>query len=87
MELNVKPLKYCYITKRLLLLHVIDLQTQPQIDIFLNSLIDLLNVILIESPEFVFLVGDFYDRCQTWTDSHSQSELKTKLSKITILNK
>ena len=54
-------------------------QTQPEIDIFLNSLQDLLNVIFIESPESVFLVGDFNDRCQTWEDSHSQSELKTKL--------
>ena len=38
----------------------------------------LINNIVFDSPESLFILGDFNDRCIHWNDNHQTSELGTK---------
>ena len=48
-----------------------------------NTLIEhfqfVINMMIDKDPESIIILGDFNDRCLNWHDSHSQSELGTKL--------
>ena len=55
---------------------------QNQCNTFLDGLQDMINTMLIDSPESIVILGDFNDRCLTWDDNHNKSELGTKLKEL-----
>ena len=54
-------------------------QTAADRDSFLVKLEQSVSTVLEENPKSVVIVGDFNDRCVKWDDTHSSSELGTKL--------
>ena len=39
---------------------------------------------IAESPKAILLLGDFNDRCHSWSDSHTNSELGCQLYNLTL---
>ena len=53
--------------------------TVQNVDNFIDYLQDNLTEVYKRSPESIFLLGDFNDRCQVWESDHKDSDLKLKL--------
>ena len=49
-----------------------------EIDEFLNLFSQSYELVLQEPSDAIVIIGDFNDRCKTWTDDHSDSELGLK---------
>ena len=52
-------------------------------DLFLSDLESSLDRGIGEHPKAILLLGDFNDRCQSWSDSHNNSELGSQLVNLT----
>lgn len=54
-------------------------QSAADRDSFLLHLSQTISIVFEENPKSIVVMGDFNDRCVHWDDSHSTSELGTKL--------
>ncbi len=61
-------------------------QSAAERDSFLVQFNQTISTVLEENPKSVIVVGDFNDRCVTWDDTHSSSELGTKLHDLVADN-
>ena len=47
-------------------------------DVFLENFQNVLNLMFVNSPDSLFILGDFNDRCFSWEDNHNASDLGLK---------
>ena len=47
-------------------------------NVFLENFQQILNLMFVNSPDSIFILGDFNDRCLVWEDNHRTSELGVK---------
>lgn len=60
--------------------------TADEVNTFLTSLQQTLDILWLEHTKSVFLLGDFNDRCLEFSGSHDDSELKYRLVNLLNLN-
>ena len=54
--------------------------------IFIDTFQIVVNNIIFDAPESLFLLGDFNDKCILWDDEHTGSELGRKLHNLVLTN-
>lgn len=61
-------------------------QSAAEVANFLEDLQHSLNLVFLENPDFLLILGDFNDRCVEWESNHENSELKLQLYDLLRVN-
>ena len=56
--------------------------TRANAETFIENFQTVINLMFVHSPDSIFILGDFNDRCIFWEDGHSNSELGTKFRNL-----